>query len=115
MSVLEPGSPGPAGVVAHAIGRPRRSELPLWLPSHHAIAFGDALVTTPDGELRMWIQEPVTDARRDFYKNRFAPTLDPLRARPARRVLTTHGAPILADGAAHLAAALDREPWFHHG
>jgi hypothetical protein len=113
--VLEPGSPGPAGVVAHAIGRPRRSEQPLWLPSHQAIAFGDALVTTPDGELRMWIQDPLTDARRDFYNTRFAPTLAPLRQLAATRILTTHGAPILEDGAAHLARALDREPWFHHG
>jgi hypothetical protein len=112
---LEPGAPGPVGVIAHAIGRPRRSELPLWLPSHEALAFGDALVTTPGGELRMWIQDPLTDARRAFYKTRFAPTLDPLRALPARRILTTHGAPILDDGATHLARALDAEPWFHHG
>jgi hypothetical protein len=115
LDVLEPGRPGPAGVVAHAIGRPRRSELPLWLPSHDAIAFGDALVTTPDGELRMWIQEPLTDARRAFYKDRFAPTLAPLRRLPARRILTTHGEPVLTDGAARLAAALEREPWFHRG
>jgi hypothetical protein len=114
-AVLEPGRPGPGGATAHAIGRPRRSELPLWLPSHDAIAFGDALVTTPAGELRMWIQDPLTDARRDFYRRRFAPTLDPLRALPATRILTTHGAPILTGGAAALAAALDREPWFHRG
>jgi hypothetical protein len=112
---LEPGAPGPGGAVAHAIGRPRRSETPLWLPSHEALAFGDALITTPDGELRMWLQEPLTDARRAFYRDRFAPTLQPLRALPARRILTTHGAPILDDGAAALAVALDREPWVHRG
>jgi hypothetical protein len=114
-TVLTTDAPGPAGVVAYAIGRPRRSETPLWLPSHDAIAFGDALVTTPDDELRVWSQEPRTRARVAFYRERFAPTLAPLRQLPARRVLTTHGAPILTDGAAALAHALDQEPWFHHG
>jgi hypothetical protein len=32
----------PAGVRAHAIGSPRRQEQPLWIPSHKALAFGDA-------------------------------------------------------------------------
>jgi hypothetical protein len=114
-SILEPGSPGPAGVVGYAIGRPRRSELPLWLPSHAAIAFGDALVTTPAGELRMWSQKPDDPQQLTFYRDRFAPTLDPLRELPAQRILTTHGAPILCDGAQQLAAALDAEPWFHLG
>jgi hypothetical protein len=114
-TVLEPGVPGPAGVIAHAIGRPRRSELPLWLPSHAAIAFGDALVTTPDGELRMWCQESRDPDRIAFYRDRFAPSLAPLRDLPAQRILTTHGPPILTDGAKALAAALDAEPWFHHG
>jgi hypothetical protein len=112
---LEPGAPGPAGVVGYAIGRPRRSELPLWLPSHAAIAFGDALVTTPDGELRMWCQQSRDAQQLAFYRDRFAPTLDPLRELPAQRILTTHGPPILDDGARHLATALDAEPWFHHG
>jgi hypothetical protein len=114
-TILEPGTPGPAGVVGHAIGRPRRSELPLWLPSHAAIAFGDALVTTPDGELRMWCQKPPDAQQVAFYRDRFAPTLDALRRLPAQRILTTHGPPILTDGAQQLAAALDAEPWFHHG
>ena len=112
---LAPGATGPAGVTAYAIGRPRRSELPLWLPSHQAIAFGDALVTTPAGELRMWIQDELTDARRAFYRDRFAPTLEPLRALPATRILTTHGPPVPSDGAAALASALDAEPWRHRG
>jgi hypothetical protein len=114
-TVLEPGAPGPAGTIAHAIGRPRRSELPLWLPSHAAIAFGDALVTTPDGDLRMWCQERRGADRIAFYRDRFAPTLDTLRNLPAHCILTTHGPPILHDGAAGLATALDAEPWFHSG
>jgi hypothetical protein len=112
---LEPGVPGPAGVVAHAIGKPRRGETPLWLPSHDAIAFGDALVTTPQGEVRMWCHEDVDDRRRAFYRDRFAPTLQPLIDRRPRRILTTHGAPVLTKGAAALRAAAVADPWQHRG
>jgi glyoxylase-like metal-dependent hydrolase (beta-lactamase superfamily II) len=114
-TILEPGVPGPAGTIAHAIGSPRRTELPLWLPSHKALAFGDALVTNPEGKLRMWAQKPRDAQQIAFYRNRFSPTLDPLRNLPAERILTTHGPPILQDGAAVLAAALNTDPWFHRG
>jgi hypothetical protein len=114
LRVLEPGVPGPAGVTAFAIGRPVRSERPLWLPSHNALAFGDAIVTTPDGELRLWAQHPLDDRRRRWYRDTFAPTLAPLLDLPVQRVLATHGAPVLDDGAAALRAALGR-PWFHRG
>jgi hypothetical protein len=114
-TLLKPGTPGPAGVVAHAIGRPRRGETPLWLPSHDAIAFGDALVTTPDGDLRMWCQEQLDDRRRAFYRDRFAPTLDPLIDRAPARILPTHGPPILAGGTAALRDAVTAGPWFHQG
>jgi hypothetical protein len=114
-ALLEPGTPGPGGAVAHAIGKPRRGETPLWLPSHKAIAFGDALVATPAGELRMWCQEPLDDRRRAFYRDRFAPTLEPLAEREPRRILPTHGPPILAGGAAALRAAATAEPWMHRG
>ncbi|MES1193392.1 MAG: hypothetical protein ABUM26_03635 [Solirubrobacterales bacterium] len=114
-TILEPGVPGPAGAMAHAIGSPRRTELPLWLPSHKALAFGDALVTNPAGKLRMWAQKPRDAEQIAFYRSRFAPTLDPLRDLPAQRILTTHGPPILDNGAAVLAAALDTDPWFHRG
>ncbi len=115
LRTLEPGAPGPAGVTAFAIGRPLRTERPLWLPSHAALAFGDAVVTTPAGELRMWAQEPADDRRRRFYRERFAPTLAPLLELPVRRVLVTHGAPVVEDGAAALRAAVEADPWFHRG
>jgi hypothetical protein len=114
-ALLEPGTPGPAGVVAHAIGRPRRGETPLWLPSHRALAFGDALVATPGGALRMWCQERDEPGRRAFYRERFAPTLGPLADREPDHVLVTHGAPVVGDGAAALRAAVADEVWFHSG
>ena len=108
---LEPGTPGPAGATAYAIGKPVRAERPLWLPSHRAVAFGDAVVMTPEGELRMWCQPLLDDKRRRFYRERFAPTLAPLAELPVERVLVTHGEPVLHDGAAALQAALANEPW----
>jgi hypothetical protein len=115
-TALEPGADdAPAGVVAFAIGRPRRTERPLWIPSHRAIAFGDAIVTTPDGDLRLWEQKPLDERRTAWYRDRFVPTLARLRDLAAERILTTHGAPVLTDGAAALAAALATEPWAHYG
>ena len=114
-SVLEPGDEGPAGVRAFAIGRPRRGERPLWIPSHDALAFGDALVVTPEGELRMWSPKPVDDDRVAFFRDRFAPTLAPLLELPVKRVLVTHGAPVTESAAQALRHAVDAPPWYHPG
>jgi glyoxylase-like metal-dependent hydrolase (beta-lactamase superfamily II) len=106
---------GPAGTRAYAIGKPRRSERPIWIPSHKAVAFGDALVANPDGDLRVWVQDPVDDKLRRFYRERFNPTLDPLLELPVEHVLVTHGDPVVGDGAAKLKEAVAAEPWYHHG
>lgn len=105
----------PAGATAFTIGKPRRSERPIWLPQHRALAFGDAIVTNPGGELRMWAHDPVDDRVRRFYRDRFAPTLAPLLELPAEHVLVTHGRPVVGDGARKLREAIAAEPWYHHG
>jgi hypothetical protein len=105
--------PGEAG--AHRIGKPRRYETPIHLPSHRALAFGDALVTTPAGELRIWEHERVDDARARWYRERFAPTLEPLLDLDLERILVTHGEPVLSDGRAALERALAARPWYHRG
>jgi hypothetical protein len=115
LTELTPDTPGPAGTRAFAIGKPRRSERPLWFPSHVALAFGDALVTNPGGELRMWVQDPLDDKVRRFYRQRLAPTFAPLLELPVEHVLVTHGEPILGSGATALKEAVDAEPWYHHG
>jgi hypothetical protein len=112
---LKPGEEGPAGVRAFGIGRPRRGERPLWLPSHNALAFGDALVTNLEGELRMWIQDPLNEEREAFYRERFAPTLAPLLELPVERVLVTHGPPVVKNAAAELRRAAESPPWYHRG
>ena len=50
---MSPGEALPGGAVPHAIGKPRRYEQPLHLPSHDAVLFGDAVVGI-DGGLRVW-------------------------------------------------------------
>lgn len=114
LASAEPLEDAPAGVEALAIGRPRRKEAPLWFPSHRAIAFGDAVVTTPDGDLRMWCQEPLTPQRETFYTERFAPTLRPLIDLRPLHVLTTHGQPQMDEGADVLEQCAANTPWFHH-
>jgi hypothetical protein len=109
---IEPGVPLPAGVSAHAIGRPRRHETPLYVPTHRALVFGDA-VAAVDGELRVWSLGKVDDSRARWYRERFNPSLEPLLELDFERVLVTHGEPVLSDGRAKLRAALEARPWYH--
>jgi glyoxylase-like metal-dependent hydrolase (beta-lactamase superfamily II) len=97
------------GVRVHTIGKPRRAELPLELPSHRALAFGDAVLEV-DGELRVW-EDLDGERRRAWYEQRFLPTLEALTRLDVERVLVTHGEPVLRDGARALAASLARPPW----
>jgi len=112
---IEPGAELPGGACAHAIGKPRRYEMPIHLPSHHALVFGDAVVTTPDGDLRVWSHEKVDRKRATWYAEHFAPTLEPLLGLGLERILVTHGEPVLSKGSAALEAALRAEPWYHRG
>ena len=113
---IEPGDELPGGARAYAIGKPRRYEMPIHLPSHQALATGDALVTTLDGDLRLWHwRDRVDAARARWYRERFNPTLAPLLELDLERVLVTHGEPVLSGGSAALRAAVETEPWFHSG
>jgi len=111
---IEPGVPLPAGVTTHTIGKPRRYEMPLHLPSHDALVFGDAVVEA-DGELRVWATDRIDTKVERFYRERFNPTLKPLLELDFDRVLVTHGRPLLTDGKQALRRALETKPWYHHG
>jgi hypothetical protein len=111
---IEPGVQLPGGVTAHTIGKPRRYEMPLHLPSHDALVFGDAVAET-EGRLVMWATDKVDDKVASFYRDRFAPSLRPLLELRAENVLVTHGQPILGGGTQALRDALDARPWYHHG
>jgi hypothetical protein len=104
---VAPGEDGlPGGVVFHPIGKPRRFEMPVWIPAAEAIVFGDAVVET-GGALRVWDDKP------DFVRDKLNPTITPLVDLGPERVLVTHGEPILSGGAAELRRALEREPFWH--
>jgi len=103
----------PGGARAYTIGKPRRYEMPIHLPSHKALAFGDAFVTTLEGDLRIWHWRDRLDADRiRWYRERFNPTIQPLLELDLERILVTHGPPILSYGSAALQAAVDAEPWY---
>jgi hypothetical protein len=83
--------------------------MPLWFPSHRALAFGDAVVGV-EGALRVW---EVVDSpkRRAWYRNRLVPMLEPLLALETESVLVTHGPPVVGGGREALREALAAEPW----
>ncbi len=111
---IEPGAPLPGGATAHTIGKPRRYEMPLHVPSHDAIAFGDAVVEW-EGRLRVWATDKVDDKVERFYRERFNPTVEPLLELGAENVLVTHGQPVMGGGVDALREALEAKPWYHHG
>jgi hypothetical protein len=111
---IDPEEELPGGVTAHTIGKPRRYEMPLHLPSHDALVFGDAIAET-DGRLVMWSADKVDEKVATFYRERFAPSVSPLLELGAENVLVTHGAPIMGGGTEALRRALEAKPWYHHG
>jgi hypothetical protein len=111
---IEPGATLPGGATAHAIGKPRRYETPLHLPSHHALVFGDA-VAEVDGRLVVWTSTKVDAKVERFHRERFNPTLEPLLELDFDTVLVTHGEPLLSGGKRALHRALDAKPWYHRG
>jgi hypothetical protein len=109
---IEPGEPFARGMTGHAIGSPPRKELPVHVPGLRALAFGDTVVGV-EGALRVWLQKPLDDKCERWYRERLVPTLEPLLELDVERVLVTHGAPVLRDGAAALREALAAPPWYH--
>jgi hypothetical protein len=109
---IEPGTPLPGGATAHPIGKPRRYEMPVHLPSHNALVFGDA-VAESGGRLVVWSSERIDTKVERFYRERFNPTLEPLLELDFDSVLVTHGQPVLGGGKRALRNALDAKPWYH--
>jgi hypothetical protein len=107
---IVPGEPLPAGAQAFAIGSPRRRETPILLPSASALCFGDAVVGV-DGDLRVWEQSSDSSPSRDWYENRFLPTLLPLLELDFENVLATHGPPVIGGGREALRRGLAAPPW----
>jgi hypothetical protein len=85
---------------------PRHKERPVEVA--RSLAFGDRVVGV-DGGLRIWAQRQLDERHRGLLRR----WLEPLLEHDFERVLVTHGAPVLKDGRAALAEALDAEPWYH--
>ncbi|MHB1343326.1 MAG: MBL fold metallo-hydrolase [Thermoleophilia bacterium] len=94
----------------HRIGRPVRAEMPIEIPAHRALVFGDAIAEW-GGELHLWEDPVESDSRHRWYEERFLPTMRQLARLDVDRVLVTHGRPVLSGGATALERALDRGPW----
>jgi glyoxylase-like metal-dependent hydrolase (beta-lactamase superfamily II) len=94
----------------HSIGRPPRSQQPIEIPDVQALAFGDAVVDTGGGELRVWAAPLDTEQRRRRYA-RYLPTLERLAGVDLEHILVTHGRPAIGDGKAALQRALASAPW----
>ena len=99
--VFRPGDPLPGGVQAFPTAR--ATEVVYWIPEHRALVPGDVLLGDEHGGVRMcpasWLPAGTTQVK-------LAESLRPLLELPVERVLVSHGAPVLADGRAALAAAL---------
>jgi hypothetical protein len=110
----EPGA-DVGGAVFHRIGNPRRAEMPVELRSHQALAFGDAVVETGGGSVRVWDSPLDSDSRRRWWHDRYLPTLAALTELDVQHVLPTHGQPVLKTGKQALKKALEQPPWSRPG
>jgi glyoxylase-like metal-dependent hydrolase (beta-lactamase superfamily II) len=100
--VFTPGDPLPGGLEAYRTAR--AAEVVYWIPEHSALVPGDVLVGDGKGGARMcpesWL--PESKKLRDL-----AASLRPLLDLPVRRILVSHGKPVLTGGGRALARALE--------
>lgn len=100
-AAFRPGDELPGGIEAY--GTARAGEVVYWLPPHRALVPGDVLLG--DGEERVrvcpasWLPGATSRAA-------LAESLQPLLELPLRRILLSHGQPVLAGARDALAAAL---------
>jgi glyoxylase-like metal-dependent hydrolase (beta-lactamase superfamily II) len=99
--VFRPGAALPGGI--DALVTSRRGEVVYWIPAHEALVPGDVLLGDDAGGLRLCPPSWLPAGRpRDTH----ADSLRPALALPVRRVLVSHGDPVLEDGKAALERAL---------
>ena len=99
---FRPGDALPGGVEAFRTAR--RSEVVYWIPQQASLVPGDVLLGTETGGVRMcpesWL--PSSTKHSDL-----AASLELLLDLPIKRILVSHGEPVLENGHAALAAGLD--------
>jgi hypothetical protein len=77
----------------------RADEIALWLPRQRALVFGDAMIRTREGRLRMC---PESWTQPDGGPARLRLLLGKLTALPIEHVLVSHGPLMMGDGLASL-------------
>jgi glyoxylase-like metal-dependent hydrolase (beta-lactamase superfamily II) len=92
----------PAGVDAHRIAR--ADETLFWIEEHRALVAGDVLLGTEDNGVRVC---PDSWLSKQFRGPEFRDSLRFLLDLPIELLLVSHGRPVLANGRAALAVALD--------
>jgi glyoxylase-like metal-dependent hydrolase (beta-lactamase superfamily II) len=99
---FRPDDPLPGGI--RAFRTARAAEVVYWLPDYRGVVPGDVLLGGDKGGLRLcpasWLPENRTLAQ-------LAESLRPLLELPVKRVLVSHGKPVLGGAPKALAAALD--------
>ncbi len=91
--MFRPGETLPGGI--EAFRSARRTEVVFWIPAHQALVPGDVLLGDGAGGVRMcpesWLPEKT--GHREL-----AESLRPLLELPVRRILVSHGEPVLENG-----------------
>jgi hypothetical protein len=93
--VFELGDPLPGGVEPYDAGGSEH-EVAYRIPEYAAVVIGDSMIAEPAGAARVWPDEESV-----------RPALRALLEHPLDLLLLTHGEPVLADGGAALARALE--------
>ncbi len=99
--VFRPGDNLPGGIKAFPSAR--RTEVVFWIPQHRALVPGDVLLGDGTGGVRMC---PESWLSGNTAHPELAASLRPLLELPVRRILVSHGEPVLENGHDALAAAL---------
>lgn len=94
----------PEGVVPHSLRG--AGEVVFWLPGAAALVPGDRILGDPAGGLRLCPAAWLKDERSDL--DGLVASLQQLLELPIERVLVSHGEPVLHDGRAALARAIER-------
>ena len=99
--VFRPGDDLPGGI--EAFRSARRTEVVFWIPRHRALVPGDILLGDGTGGVRMCPESWLSDTSGH---PELAASLRPLLDLPVRRILVSHGDPVLENGRDALDAAL---------
>jgi hypothetical protein len=104
-SASRAGSTLPAGIESHPIRG--AGETMFWLAEHRALVPGDRILGAPGGGLRICPESWIGYLPSGISVSDLRDRLRPLLELPIERVLVSHGNPVLGDGHAALALALD--------